>query len=41
MEYAYELEKEIGKLLKDKNFKNMKADKETMRKYNVLKEGYH
>jgi hypothetical protein len=34
MEYAYELETEIEKLSKDKNFKNMKADKVTMEKYN-------
>ena len=39
MEYANELEKEIEKLSKDKSFKNMKADKETMRKYNELKKG--
>ena len=39
MEYAYELEKDIEKHSKDKSFKNMKADKETMRKYNALKEG--
>ena len=39
MEYAYELEKDIEKHSKDKSFKNMKADKETMRKYNELKKG--
>ena len=38
MSYADELEKEIEKLSKDKNFKNLKADKDTMRKYNELKE---
>ena len=39
MSYALELETEIEKLSENKDFKNMKADKETMRKYNALKEG--
>ena len=39
IEKANELETEIEKLSKDKKFKNMKADKPTMEKYNALKEG--
>ena len=39
IEKAHELETEIEKLSKDKKFKNMKADKPTMEKYNALKEG--
>ena len=38
MSYADEQEKEIEKHSGDKNFKNVKADKDTMRKYNELKE---
>ena len=39
MSYALELETEIEKLSENKDFKNMKADENTMKKYNALKEG--
>ena len=39
MEYAHELETEIEKFSKEKDFKKMKADEKTMIKYNALKEG--
>jgi hypothetical protein len=39
MEYALELEAEIEKLSKEKDFKKMKADEKTMKKYNAFKEG--
>ena len=39
MEYAHELEAEIEKLSKEKDFKKMKADEKTMKRYNALKEG--
>jgi hypothetical protein len=39
METAHELETEIEKLSRDKDFKKMKADEKTMKKYNALKEG--